>query len=137
MASAPPDLGSDSAGCRATRTVLVVDDSASICELVRQTLSSAGYLVLVAVSGNSAIRLAEQHEGEIHLLLTDLTIPDIIGEQVAQAVSTLRPAIKVLYMSGHPEDDERVSRAMKSGAGFMQKPFSIGFLRDRVQALLH
>lgn len=117
------------------KTVLAVDDSASICELVRQTLSSIGYSVLVAVNGEAAIKAAEQYDGEIHLLLTDLTLPRMTGQQIAQAVAAIRPGIKVMFMSGHHDEDERVIEATKSGAVFLQKPFSINTLRDRVHGL--
>ncbi len=125
-----------SARSSAKQTVLVVDDSASICELVRQTLTSIGYEVITAVSGDAAIKLAEQYEGEIHLLLTDLSLPRIAGYRIAEAVTTARPNIKVMFMSGHPQDDERVSQTKKLGSVFLQKPFGIEVLRSRVRELL-
>jgi len=115
---------------------LVVDDSPSICELVRQTLQAAGYKVLIAVTAEEALQASDGCDGQIHLLLTDLILPKVGGAQIAQAIRSRRPSIKVIFMSGHPADDERSIAATRHGDAFMQKPFMIGTLRDRVREVL-
>jgi CheY-like chemotaxis protein len=81
-------------------TILVVEDEAAIREVVRRILSRNGYQVLIAGSGAAALELAHGYDGDIHLLLTDVVMPQMLGKDVAERVSALRRGLRVLFMSG-------------------------------------
>ena len=85
---------------RRNETILVVEDDPAIRMLVEEILSGAGYKVLVAGTGDRAIQLANEHEGVIHLLLTDVVLPNMGGKEIAGRIALVRPEIKVLFMSG-------------------------------------
>jgi CheY-like chemotaxis protein len=81
-------------------TILVVDDEPDVCELARDCLLAAGYMVLEATDGEEALRIAEAHTEPIHLLLTDVVMPRLNGVELAGRLTRQRPDTKVLYMSG-------------------------------------
>ena len=81
-------------------TILVAEDDPAIRLLVKEILASAGYNVLLAANGSSAIQLADEYEGAIHLLLTDVVLPNMGGKEIAGRIALVRPATKVLFMSG-------------------------------------
>jgi two-component system, cell cycle sensor histidine kinase and response regulator CckA len=85
-------------------TVLVVEDEAAVRELTGRILSENGYRVIDAADGYRARILCDQFQGEIDLLLSDVVMPGLSGRQVAEQLRTLRPGLKVLYMSGHAGD---------------------------------
>src|SRR6185369_7648077 len=84
-------------------TILVVEDEAAMLEVTRRLLADAGYEVLTASGGEGALRIASGYAGEIHLLLTDVVMPGMLGKEVAVKVAQLRPQIAVLYMSGYAQ----------------------------------
>jgi two-component system cell cycle sensor histidine kinase/response regulator CckA len=120
-----------------TVTVLVVDDEASVLALVRTMLWRAGYTVLEASGGEEALRVAAGHGGPIHLLLTDVLMPDMNGYEVAEKVVALRPDIRVLYMSGYRDKVivESTGRQL-SNAPMIRKPFTQHILIDRIAETL-
>ncbi len=125
------DEGSGPSG---NETVLLVEDDGDVREFVQDVLRAHGYDVLAAVDGTQALALIEQHPAPIHLLVTDVIMPRMMGSEVAARVTALRPAIKVLYISGYPGD-----AIVKQGVPeqvFVQKPFSVVALARRVRALL-
>ncbi|HEX9101987.1 MAG TPA: ATP-binding protein, partial [Polyangia bacterium] len=124
----------DSAGPRGTETVLLVEDDGDVREFVRDVLHGHGYDVLAAVDGTQALALIEQHAGPIHLVVTDVIMPRMMGSEVAARITALRPSIKVLYISGYP-GDAIVKQGVPEQA-FVQKPFSVVTLARRVRALL-
>src|SRR5207248_1143724 len=85
-------------GPRGTETVLVVEDEDAVRSLTRFVLQSHGYTVLEAKDGEEAVRQAEQHRGQLHLLVTDVVMPGINGRQLAERVSRSRPGVRVLYL---------------------------------------
>jgi two-component system cell cycle sensor histidine kinase/response regulator CckA len=107
----------------AGEVVLVVEDEAPLREIAVRSLKMGGYEVMAAADGEEALRMIEGFTGEIHLLLTDVVMPRMGGKELAEQVRTLRPKIKVLYMSGFPgsalPDD-----VLESTSNFFQKPFT-------------
>jgi len=116
-------------------TVLLVEDEEVVRNLSRRVLQSAGYTVLVARHGSEAILLASQHEGPIHLLATDLVMPRMSGLEVASQLSPARPDMRILLMSGYP--NEAVLRhGVPPGARLLQKPFNAIALARAVRQVL-
>src|SRR3989442_564857 len=93
-----------SVSVRGTETVLLVEDEEMIRNLVQKVLKANGYTVLVAASGRDAERVAGQHDGPIHLVVTDVVMPGMNGREVAQRLAAARPRIQVLYLSGYTDD---------------------------------
>lgn len=117
-------------------TILVVEDDPAIRVLVAEILSGAGYNVLVAGTGDRAIQLADEHEGVIHVLLTDVVLPNMGGKEIASRVALVRPDIKILFMSGYTGNvaDEREN--LEPGVEFLQKPFTPEALCEKIAGLL-
>lgn len=113
-------------------TVLVVEDERSILDLSRKILGDLGYHVLGAGSPTEAIRLAETYRGEIEILLTDVVMPGMNGNDLAGRLKQARPDLRVIFMSGHCEDIV----APQERASLVQKPFSIQELAVRIQSTL-
>lgn len=120
-----------------TRTVLLVDDEAAVRKITAEFLKMSEFEVLQAGSGMEAIEIAQEHQGPIHLLLTDFTMPFMDGRQVAEKISKMRPETSVLYMSGNIEQVvvEELSTAEK--VNFIHKPFSSTSLSDKVRQVLN
>ncbi len=117
-------------------TVLVVEDEDAVRSVIRRALQGAGYTVLEARGGADAIRLAEQHGGPIHLLLTDVVMPGLNGRQVAERVTALRPGARVLFVSGYTDDTLVRHGVHGEGLAFLQKPFTAEALNRKVRELL-
>ncbi len=105
-------------------------------KLVRQTLTIYGYQVLEAAGGGAALSLCEHHEGPIHLLLTDIVMPEISGRDVAQRLTQLRPEMRVLFMSGYTDDAIVHQGVLDEEANFIQKPFAPDALARKVREVL-
>ncbi len=120
---------------RGWETVLLVEDEDAVRALAREVLRRHGYVVLEARHGVEALRLAERHRDEIHLLVSDLVMPHMSGADLAKRLATGRPKMKVLFMSGYP-DRAMVHRDQTLGAWFVQKPFTPEGLAQKVRAVL-
>ncbi len=118
-----------------TETILLVEDEDAVRTIARIALTMQGFTVLESESGADAIRLAEEHGGPIHLLVTDVVMPEIGGRQLAESVRTYRPEVKVLYMSGYT-DDAVIHHGVESTDAFVQKPFTPLGLARKVRAVL-
>ncbi|HEV8393507.1 MAG TPA: PAS domain S-box protein [Vicinamibacterales bacterium] len=116
-------------------TVLLVEDEEVVRNLSRRVLQSAGYTVLVARHGPEAILLASQHEGPIHLLATDLVMPRMSGLEVASQLSQLLPDMRILLMSGYP-NEAVIRHGVPPGASLLQKPFNAVALARAVRQVL-
>ena len=117
-------------------TVLVVDDEAGIRALIVKILRRERYQVLEAGSASEGIAIARRHDGPIHLLLTDVMLPDRSGRDLAQQLREALPELKVMYISGFT-DDESVRRGdFPPGARFLQKPFTLSALVGTVRDAL-
>jgi CheY-like chemotaxis protein len=109
---------------RGTETVLLVEDEASLREMLRELLEANGYSVLVAQDGAVALQLAAAHAAPIQIMVTDVIMPGVTGPKIVDLVAQTRPGVKVLYISGY--SDEAVTRHGLIGPGraFLSKPFS-------------
>jgi PAS domain S-box-containing protein len=119
-----------------TETILVAEDEDSLREVARRTLDGAGYTVMTAADGREALLTGKRHEGVIHLLLTDLVMPRMSGKELAHELSSVHPALKVLYMSGYPNDTIGHRGALDAGTQFLAKPFAAADLTRKVREVL-
>ena len=119
----------------AWETVLLVEDEDAVRSLAREVLRRRGYVVIDARHAVEALRLAERHPDDIHLLLTDVVLPHMSGRDLAQRLSSVRPHMKVLFMSGDT-DRARADGDLVSGSSFVQKPFTPETLARRVRLTL-
>jgi two-component system cell cycle sensor histidine kinase/response regulator CckA len=117
-------------------TVLVVEDEPAILGLTRLMLEKQGYCVLTAGTPSEAIRLAEIHAGEIHLLMTDVVMPEMDGRALAEKLLGLCPHLKCLFTSGYTADVIAHHGVLDDGVTFIQKPFSRYDLATKVRAAL-
>jgi signal transduction histidine kinase/ActR/RegA family two-component response regulator len=121
---------------RGVETVLVVEDEESVRKLARRALEASGYTVLHAAAPLEAIELAARYQGPIHLLLTDVMMPELTGRQLADRLMASRPGLAVLYMSGYAEDAIVHHGRLDPDTAFLQKPFSPETLAHSVRAIL-
>ena len=119
-----------------TETILLVEDEDRVRALVSNMLKKNGYKVLLASAGDQALEIAARHQGRIDLLLTDVMMPGLSGRILSERLTAARPDTRVLFMSGH-SDDAVLSRGVKSAAAyFIQKPFSIDALANKIRETL-
>jgi two-component system cell cycle sensor histidine kinase/response regulator CckA len=121
---------------RGTETVLIAEDEDGVRDVAAAMLAMQGYQVLVAETGADAVRIASDHPDPIHVLLTDVVMPDLGGRALAEAVRSLRPGIRVLYMSGYTDDAVIRSGVEAARDRFIQKPFTPLSLARRVREVL-
>jgi signal transduction histidine kinase/response regulator RpfG family c-di-GMP phosphodiesterase len=119
-----------------SETVLVVEDEEMVRSLTRQILHDRGYIVLEAQHGPEALRICELHAGDIHLILTDVVLPQMSGPELAARVATLRPQIKTLYMSGYTENALAHLGEPDVDGACIQKPFALESLARKVREVL-
>jgi PAS domain S-box-containing protein len=132
----PKAVASVDAAPKGTETVLVVEDQDGIRDIVRLSLRRNGYTVLIAEDGNEALQMAGAYPDPIHLLVTDLVMPNIGGRELAQRLKPLRPGIKVLFMSGYSERSPLDNDEADETATILQKPFSLDALARNVRRVL-
>ncbi|HEY1206314.1 MAG: response regulator [Bryobacteraceae bacterium] len=129
-------LGRRPAARPGTETILVVEDDSEVRKLAAEMLSRQGYAVLEAASGPEALRLWRRHAGSIDLLLTDVVMPSMAGPELAAKLTAERPDLKVLYMSGYPEDTMAKRGLTASESTFLHKPFTSDALVHSVRMVL-
>ena len=95
-----------------------------------------GYTVLQAVDGNDALRIADEHKDPIHLLITDMVMPNIGGAELAHLLMPLRPQMKVLFMSGYPENASPGNEGLDEKVAVLQKPFLLDALTHKIRSVL-
>ncbi|MEO8100266.1 MAG: response regulator [Acidobacteriota bacterium] len=117
-------------------TILVVDDEAGIRGLMRKILRRERYDVLEAASAEDALDQAAAHKGRIHLLLTDVMLPGMLGPELARNMFALDPTLKVLYISGYTQDEAVRAGEYPPGSRFLAKPFTLGALLGKVRETL-
>jgi response regulator RpfG family c-di-GMP phosphodiesterase len=103
---------------------------------VNETLRLHGYTVLEARHGIEALLTGAKHMGPIHLLLTDVVMPQMSGPEVAEKLASVRPDVKVLYMSGYPDHPAFSKGGVDTERSFLQKPFTPTALAQKVREVL-
>jgi signal transduction histidine kinase/ActR/RegA family two-component response regulator len=121
------------APARGSETILVVEDEAQLRDLVRQMLEAAGYHVLTCATGADALRLMQRDEHAADLLLTDVVMPGMNGRELADRLVSLRPDMKVLYMSGYTDDALVQRSVIEHTDGFIGKPFTLTTLTEKIR----
>jgi two-component system, cell cycle sensor histidine kinase and response regulator CckA len=119
-----------------TETVLLVEDDAAVRAVTRGILEKSGYTVLEASNGEQALQIIERHTLPLHLLLTDIIMPQMSGRPLVEQVSVLRPDLKVLYMSGYTDDAVVRHGVLAAEMDFLQKPFTALKLAQKVREVL-
>jgi PAS domain S-box-containing protein len=117
-------------------TVLLVEDELNVRTLTREFLQGQGYSVLEAADPTRALQTAIEYPGTIHLLLSDVIMPSMNGQELAQKITLLRPGTAVLYMSGYTEHAISHNGTLEEGASFLQKPFTFEALSRKVREAL-
>ncbi len=121
---------------RGKETVLLVEDEPGVRGLVHNILKLHGYTVLEARHGIEALLTGAQYMGPIHLLLTDVVMPQMSGPEVAERLAAVRPGLKVLYMSGYPDHPIFSRTGVTAHAAFLLKPFTPNALARKVREVL-
>lgn len=118
-------------------TILLVEDDDGVRQIAGRILRRSGYQVLEAREGGQALQICREHRGDIHLVLTDLVMPGINGRDLVLRLASLRPGIKVIFMSGYAEDYAFEQDGLDTGLGFIQKPFEAQALTRKIWEQLH
>ncbi|HUK70231.1 MAG TPA: PAS domain S-box protein [Streptosporangiaceae bacterium] len=130
----PPRAPEPSRG--AGEVVLVVEDEATMREVTRRILASNGYRVLAAADGREAIDIATSHQGHIDVLLTDVVMPQMLGNEVADRLRALQPGIRVLFMSGYTRGVLGNKGVLAAGGNLIEKPFAQSALLSKLSEIL-
>jgi two-component system, cell cycle sensor histidine kinase and response regulator CckA len=118
------------------QTILLVDDDQQLRRLAHTVLTKSGFTVIDADNADAAWRIAAGHRGPIHLLLADVVMAGPGGPEIARRISTERPQMRVLYMSGHTDDTIVHHGVLEAGIAFLPKPFAPQRLVEKVQEVL-
>jgi two-component system cell cycle sensor histidine kinase/response regulator CckA len=119
-----------------TETVLLVEDDEQLLHLAQRALTARGYTVLAADRGATALDIARRHQGSIHALLTDVTIPDMDGRALAAALRAERPEMRLLYMSGYADQAIVHHGVLDADVAYLPKPFTTEAIARRVREVL-
>lgn len=119
-----------------TETILVVEDEKSVLNLVQRTLKKCGYRLITATDGIEALEVIKKYEKPIHLLLTDVVMPNLSGKELSEKIIELHPGTKICFMSGYTNEAIVQHGILNSGVNFIQKPFSPELLVKRVREIL-
>ena len=121
---------------KGSETVLLAEDEDTVRALARQVLTRHGYTVLEARNGEDALRVAAEHTGSVHLLLTDVIMPEMNGRLLARRLAAQHPHSKVLYMSGYTDNAIVHDGVLAAGIALLQKPFTPRALMRAVRKVL-
>jgi PAS domain S-box-containing protein len=117
-------------------TILLVEDDEQLLHVAHRTLEARGYTVLTAGRGDAALETARRHSGPIHLLLSDVTIPDMDGRTLAATLRAERPEVRVLYMSGYADQAIVRHGVLDAALAYLPKPFTTEAIARRVREVL-
>jgi two-component system cell cycle sensor histidine kinase/response regulator CckA len=118
------------------KTVLLVEDDDDLREILTHALEGSGFHVLKPVTPEEAISIVKQYSGEIHIVITDVVMPQKSGPEIAKEIRALRPKIQVLFISGYLDDRLEQFGIKSQGNYCLQKPFSSEALISRVERIL-
>jgi two-component system cell cycle sensor histidine kinase/response regulator CckA len=119
-----------------SETILFVEDEEGVRELVRDYLATSGYRVLDAADGVQALEIATAHRGPIQLLITDVVMPRVSGRELATRLSSARPDLRVLFISGYTDDSIFRHGVLEGGVAFLQKPFTLKAIGQKIREVL-
>ncbi len=117
-------------------TVLVVDDEEDLRDIMRRMLDRRGFHAIVAGDSEEAIAVCREHDGDIDVLLTDLGLPGVSGGDLSRTAATLRPSMRVVYISGLPKDIAVTKGLIDSDALLVKKPFTADTLIEALRTVL-
>jgi PAS domain S-box-containing protein len=126
----------ESMAFRGSETILLAEDTDSLREMAKEYLESVGYTVIAAVSGKDALQRAKDFDGTIHLLLTDVVMPEMSGPELAAELASLRPGIKIIFTSGYTDDAIARQGILDPSVTFVQKPYRPKALARRIREVL-
>ena len=121
---------------RGSETVLLVEDEPSVRAVAREALETHGYHVIEAQHGVEALAVARAHAGAIHLLVTDMVMPQMGGRELAERLRAIRPELRVLFMSGYTDDIVVRRGISRATSAFIQKPFAVSAFTRKVRETL-
>jgi DNA-binding NtrC family response regulator len=121
---------------RGSETILLVEDEVPVRDVARGILQRQGYTVLEARGAGDALQVSERHRGRIHLLLTDVVMPEMSGPELAKRLAATRPDLKVLCMSGYTDDAAVRHGVIDAALSYLQKPITVETLTRKVRAVL-
>ena len=127
---------SDAPGAQTTETILIVDDEPALLRAAARALTFERYYVITAASAEEAIRVAAEHAGPIHLLVTDVLLPQMGGRDLSDVIAAARPGIPHLFMSGYPSDILTGADGVHPEDHFIAKPFRIDDFASKVREIL-
>ncbi len=128
--------GKTSSPTYGSETVLIAEDEEAVRRLTERVLQHAGYQVLVAQQGTDALLIAQRHQGPIHLLVSDVVMPQMGGGDLARQLAATRPDLRVLFLSGYADPSIVEQGLLDGGAAFLQKPFTTEALMRKVREAL-
>ena len=117
-------------------TILIVEDETAILRMARMMLNRLGYSVLTASTPNDAIRITEEYDGRIDLLITDVVMPKMNGRDLSETLQKINPRLKILFMSGYTANVIEHQGVLEKGMNFIQKPFTNRQLAQKVRAAI-
>ncbi|HDD44886.1 MAG TPA: response regulator, partial [Candidatus Desulfofervidus auxilii] len=118
-------------------TILVVEDEEEIRNLLREMLEHLGYEVIIAETGMKALRLFDKYKDKINLIITDVVMPQISGKELVEKIKKEYPEIKVLYMSGYPENVIAHYGVLEEDINFISKPFTLMELTKKLKKIFN
>jgi PAS domain S-box-containing protein len=124
------------ADLKGNETILLVEDEDLVRRMSKQILETCGYKVIEATDGTEALAMCMRPEHEFDLLVTDVVMPKMSGRQLVQNLETVRPDLRVLFMSGYTDDSIVRHGVIESGENFIQKPFTFNALAGKVREML-
>jgi PAS domain S-box-containing protein len=119
-----------------TETILLVEDQPKVRAVIRDILARRGYQVLEGANGDEALSVLKTHQGEVHLLLTDVVMRGMSGRDLAEQLAATRPRLRILYMSGYTDDTIVHHGVLEAGMAFIQKPFTATVLLQKIRDLI-
>jgi CheY-like chemotaxis protein len=118
-------------------TVLIVEDQQALREVTERIFTRSGYHVIAAADGTQAVDLAARYDGDLHLLITDVVMPNMLGQEVADKIRRLRPDIEVLFMSGYARHVLAAQDRLDRDVHLIEKPFSAASIIEKAGRILN
>ena len=119
-----------------SETILLVEDEDAVRNLTRRLLETGGYTVLQASNAEQALEVAQGHSGRLDMLLTDVVMPGMSGPELARGLLAVRPQLRVLFVSGYPDEALPSEGGLEADASFLQKPFTPETLARKIREVL-